>query len=138
MTVQLFKKTGTYFSEKDKKDKPYTNFYIQCNDQLIPIEVKYFPNAKFDNRDPGYQGRFQVLSAFAELLPDIEEKPKNAEAKKRNPHKINCPECGKIMRIDDQDDESYYLACDDCNVAGFFNVKTGALSFEKDGADLPF
>ena len=74
MDVKLFKKTGTYFSERDKKDKPFTNFYIQCNDQLVPIEVKYFPNPAFDNRDPGYQGRFAVLSAFAEILPDKEEK----------------------------------------------------------------
>ena len=78
MTVKLFKKTGTYFSEKDKKDKQFTNFYIQCNEQLIPVEVKYFPNAKLDNRDPGYQGRFAVLSAFAELLPDKEENSSEA------------------------------------------------------------
>ena len=74
MTVNLYKKTGTYFSEKDQKDKPYTNFYIKCNDQLIPVEVKYFPNPQFQDRDPGYQGRFAVLSAFAELLPEREEK----------------------------------------------------------------
>ena len=73
MEVKLYKKTGTYFSEKDKKDKPFTNFYIKCNDQLIPVEVKYFPNPKLDNRDPGYSGRFQVLSAFAEVLPDKED-----------------------------------------------------------------
>ena len=70
MTVKLYKKTGTYFSQKDNKDKFFTNFYIQCNDQLIPVEVKYFPNPQLDNRDPGYQGRFQVLSAFAEALPE--------------------------------------------------------------------
>ena len=75
MEVKLYKKSGTYFSEKDKKDKPYTNFYIQCNDQLIPVEVKYFPNPKLDNRDPGYSGRFQVLSAFAEVLPEKENTP---------------------------------------------------------------
>ena len=74
MTVNLYKKTGTYFSEKDKKDKPYTNFYIKCNDQLIPVEVKYFPNPQFQDRDPGYQGRFAVLSAFAEPLPEKEDK----------------------------------------------------------------
>lgn len=74
MIVNLFKKTGTYFSEKDKKDKPYTNFYIQCNDQLIPVEIKYFPNSQFNDRDPGYQGRFAVLSAFAEVLPEKEKK----------------------------------------------------------------
>ena len=74
MNVQLYKKTGTYFSEKDNKDKPYTNFYIKCNDQLIPVEVKYFPNPQFQDRDPGYQGRFAVLSAFAEPLPEKEDK----------------------------------------------------------------
>ena len=78
MLVNLYKKTGTYFSEKDNKDKPYTNFYIKCNDQLIPVEIKYFPNAQFDNRDPGYQGRFAVLSAFAEFLPEKEEKKETA------------------------------------------------------------
>ena len=80
MTVNLYKKTGTYFSEKDKKDKPFTNFYIQCNDQLIPVEVKYFPNEQFQGRDPGYQGRFQVLSAFAEVLPDREPKKETVAA----------------------------------------------------------
>ena len=57
MEVKLFKKTGTYFSEKDKKDKPFTNFYIQCNDELIPVEVKYFPNPKTDNRDSRRRSR---------------------------------------------------------------------------------
>lgn len=71
--VKIFKKTGTYFSKEKNKDVPFTNFYVQCNDQLIPIEVKYFPNPQCDNRDPGYQGRFAVLSAFAELLPDRKE-----------------------------------------------------------------
>lgn len=81
MTLKLYKKEGTYFDAKAQKDKPYTNFYIQCNDQLIPVEVKYFPNPKTDNRDPGYQGRFAVLSAFAELLPEREKKSENtAEA----------------------------------------------------------
>ena len=82
MTVKLFKKNGTYFSEKDQKDKPFTNFYIQCNDQLIPVEVKYFPNPKLDNRDPGYQGRFAVLSAFAELFPENEKQEEKREEKK--------------------------------------------------------
>ena len=72
MEIKLYKKEGTYFSEKDQKDKPYTNFYIKCNDELIPVEVKYFPNPKLENRDPGYNGRFSVLRAFAEKLPDKE------------------------------------------------------------------
>ena len=81
MNVKLYKREGTYFSEKDQKDKHYTNFYIQCNDQLIPVEVKYFPNPKTDNRDLGYQGRFAVMSAFAETLP---EKDSSAEATSSN------------------------------------------------------
>ena len=88
MTVNLYKKTGTYFSERDHKDKQFTNFYIQCNDQLIPVEVKYFPNPQFDNRDPGYQGRFQVLSAFAEILP---EKEKKDEASAHTPVQSAAP-----------------------------------------------
>ena len=74
MEVKLYKKDGTYFSERDNKDKPYTNFYITCNDELIPVEVKYFPNPKLDNRDPGYSARFAVLRAFATPLPEKEKK----------------------------------------------------------------
>ena len=74
MLVNLVKRTGTYFSERDNKDKPFVNFYLQCNDQLIPIEPKYFPQAKFDNRDPGYQKRFGILEFCADLLPDLPEK----------------------------------------------------------------
>ncbi len=70
MQVQLFKKVGTYTDKKDGKVKPYTNFYVKCGDELIPVEVSYFPNAKCDNRDPNYNGRKQVLSAFAATLPD--------------------------------------------------------------------
>lgn len=75
MEIKLYKKEGTYFSEKDNKDKPFTNFYIECNGELIPIEVKYFKNPKLDGRDPGYQKRFGALSILAESLP--EETPKN-------------------------------------------------------------
>ncbi|MBO5907499.1 MAG: hypothetical protein J6Q85_05070 [Clostridia bacterium] len=70
MEVKLYKKEGTYFSEKDQKDKHYTNFYVACNDNLIPVEVKYFPNKDLNDRDPGYSSRFAVLSAFAEPLPE--------------------------------------------------------------------
>ena len=72
--VKIYKKEGTYFSTKDNKDKHYTNFYIACNDDLIPVEVKYFPNPAFNDRDPGYSARFAVLSAFAEPLPEKEKK----------------------------------------------------------------
>lgn len=67
--VRLFKKEGTY-KNKEGKEKQYTNFYIQCNDKMIPVEVKFFPNENFEGRDPGYQGRVAVLSMLAEPLPE--------------------------------------------------------------------
>lgn len=74
MQVQLFKKVGTYTDKKDGKEKRFTNFYLKCGDALVPVEVCYFPQEKFDNRDPQYNGRKEVLSAFAAILPD---KPDN-------------------------------------------------------------
>ena len=72
MEVKLFKRTGTYFNPTKKKDIPFVNFYVQCNDTLIPVEVKYFPNSKTDNRDLGYSRRMGMMEACAELLPDKE------------------------------------------------------------------
>ncbi|MBP3437633.1 MAG: hypothetical protein J6K61_07005 [Clostridia bacterium] len=72
MQVQLFKKYGTYQDKETGKDKRFVNFYIKCGDQLIVVEPKYFPNPKFDDRDPGFAGRKAVLEAFAELLPEKE------------------------------------------------------------------
>jgi hypothetical protein len=70
MQVELYKKTGSYFNEEKKRNVPFTNYFVKCNDMLIPIEVKYFPNEKLNNRDPAYSGRVAVMSAFAELLPE--------------------------------------------------------------------
>ena len=80
MLVNLVKRTGTYFSEKDQKDKPYVNFYLQCNDQLIPIELKYFPQDKFDGRDPGYQKRLGIMEFCADLLPEKDSKANDSQA----------------------------------------------------------
>ena len=73
MQVNLYKKVGKY-TDKDGKEKSFVNFYVECGDKKIPVEVSYFPNEKCDNRDPNYSGRKEVLGAFAETLPDIEEK----------------------------------------------------------------
>ena len=78
VTVKLYKREGTYFSQKDQKDKPFTNFYVSINDNMIPVEVKYFPNPQFNDRDPGYASRVAVLSTFAELLPEKEKTEKTA------------------------------------------------------------
>lgn len=80
--IKLYKKEGTY-TDKNGKEKQFINFYIQANDTLIPFEVKYFPNPKFDDRDPGYQSRVAVLALLAEPLPE-REKTEGGEADKNN------------------------------------------------------
>jgi hypothetical protein len=72
--VKIRKKEVTY--KKDGVDKRATNYFVQVNDQLIPIDIKYFPQEKFGGRDPAYQGRVATLSVVAELLP---EKDNNAK-----------------------------------------------------------
>ena len=132
--IKLFKRTGTY--EKYGKDKQFTNYYLGLNDQLIPIEVKYFPNDKFGGRDPGYQGRVAALNLVAELLPEVpaKEKPQSI-----NPRQITCPKCSKVMRVDDQDDTTYYVICDECGIGAKFDTKVGELSFtDSDGNEIPF
>lgn len=124
--VKIWKKEVTY--QKDGVDKRATNFSLQLNDQFIPIEVKYFPQDKFNGRDPGYQGRVSALSLVAEMLPD-KEKPAKVD-----PEKIVCPKCGKLMRVDDKDDTTYYLLCDECGVGSKFDSKSGELNFtDSDG-----
>ena len=81
MQVVLYKKSGTYFSKQDNKDKPFTRFYLRCGNSLIPVEPTYF-NKKDekgeDIRDLGYSARKSVLEAFADELPD---KEKSSQAK---------------------------------------------------------
>lgn len=78
VTVVLFKKEGTYFSKSKNKDVPYTNFFLRVNaGPLIPVEVKYFKNPQFDNRDPGYQGRVSALSALAMPLKEGVDLPEH-------------------------------------------------------------
>lgn len=81
MQVVLYKKSGTYFSNQDNKDKPFTRFYLRCGNTVVPIEPTYF-NKKDENgkdlRDLGYSARKSVLEAFADELPD---KDKSSQAK---------------------------------------------------------
>ena len=71
MLVKLFKRNGTYH-DKDGKEKHFTNFYVECGDQLIAVTPTYFEGA--DGRDPSYVGRKMVLSSYAEELPEKEKK----------------------------------------------------------------
>lgn len=72
MQVGLFKKKGTY-KDKEGKDKYFVNFFIQCGDKMIPIEVKYFEQEKFGGKDPAYAGRKEVMDAMAQELPEKEK-----------------------------------------------------------------
>ena len=68
MTVTLLKQEGTYVNNEGK-EKRFVNFFLDCGDSRIPIEVSYFPQDKFDGRDPNYAGRREVLKAFADTIP---------------------------------------------------------------------
>ena len=74
--VKLYKRQGTYKDKHDGKEKSFTNFYVECGDKLIPVEITYFANPEHDNRDYQYAGRKAVMEAFAETLPErtVDEK----------------------------------------------------------------
>ena len=136
--LELYKHEGTYFSESKNKDVPYTNFFLSINGNRIPIEVKYFKQEQFGGRDPGYAGRMSVMSTFATPIT-ASPKDKKADKPTINPRKISCPNCHKIMRVDDQDENDYYLVCDECNISAFVSLESGAISFtDSDGTDIPF
>ncbi len=84
--VELLKKVGKY-TDKEGREKQYTNFYVRCGDALIPIQVCFFANEA--GKDSQYAGRKEVLKAFAELLP---EKTENGTHKPNVvPHDGNDP-----------------------------------------------
>ena len=74
--VKLFKRISHY--EKDGETKIATNFFVQCGDTNIPIEIKYFED-KETGRDNQYLGRKMVLASYAELLPETEKKETKRE-----------------------------------------------------------
>lgn len=75
--VELFKKKSKYVN-KEGQEKTAINFYVKCNDVLVPVEVKYFPD-KDTNHDSGYSSRKAVLSAFAEDLPELKKENSSEE-----------------------------------------------------------
>lgn len=64
--VCLYKKTRKV--EKDGKKKVYVNFYVKCGEDLIPVQVRFFPND--DGVDPMFKARKMTLKNFAEELSD--------------------------------------------------------------------
>lgn len=77
MMVNLLKQEGTYV-DREGKEKRFINFFVECGDSRIPIEVSFFPKEQFGGRDPNYAGRREVLKAFAEKLPEKMKEPQGA------------------------------------------------------------
>ena len=71
MEVKLYAEKGTY-KDKDGKDQQFTNFYLGCGAEMIPIEPKYFKK-KDGSTDKGFIVRKGILSSFALPLPPKEE-----------------------------------------------------------------
>ena len=97
--VKLFKRNGTY-TDKDGNEKKFTNFYVQCGDQLISVTPTYFENE--EGRDPAYAGRKMVLSAFAEELPDKKADKADKQEEKSTPKKKT-----KLEPMDDNVDTPF-------------------------------
>ena len=74
MQIELFKKVSNY-EDKDGNKKFAVNFYLKLGSELVPIEVRYFEDKKFDGKDPNYRSRKLLLSAMAQEFP-----PKVSEA----------------------------------------------------------
>jgi len=68
--VKLYSEKGTY-TDKEGKEKPFVNFYLQCGSEMVPIEPKYFK--KYDgSTDKGFIVRKGILTSFAAPLLDKE------------------------------------------------------------------
>ena len=68
MQVNLYKRNVEY-TNQDGEVKTATNYFVQCGDVLVPVEVKYFED-KQTGEDKNYRTRRSLMSAFAETLPD--------------------------------------------------------------------
>ncbi len=65
--VPLLKRRGSYVDNRTNERKFYTNFYLQCGDDWIPVEVEFQPNER--EVDVNYGSNKRVFSAYAEALP---------------------------------------------------------------------
>ena len=73
MQVKLFKKNVEYTTKEGEK-KTATNYFLQCGDVLVPVEVKFFAD-KVTGEDKQYRTRRTLMSAFAEELPERKKNP---------------------------------------------------------------
>lgn len=72
MQVKLYKKVVNY-TNQDGEVKTATNYFVECGDVFVPVEVKYFEDKK-THEDKNYRTRKTLMSAFAEELPEREKK----------------------------------------------------------------
>ena len=77
MQVKLYKRNVEY-TTKEGEVKKITNYFVECGDVLIPVEVKFFEDKK-TGEDKNYRTRRTLMSAFAEELPE-REKPQKPQA----------------------------------------------------------
>ena len=84
--VSLLKKTGKY-TDRNGEEKSFVNFYVRCGDSLIPIQPCYFPDPNHDDKDYQYNGRKEVLKAFASVLPDKDKSADKAPVDNKGDNK---------------------------------------------------
>ena len=78
MKVELFKRIVEY-TNKEGETKTATNFFVQCGEVLVPVEVKFFEDKK-TGEDKNYRTRKTLMSAFAEELPEREKPTSEPQA----------------------------------------------------------
>ena len=80
--LKLYKKLVPYTDKKTNEEKTATNFYVMCGDRLIAIEVTNFSTQTKPDKD--YLSRKSVMSAFAELPPELPDSGKKKPAKPKD------------------------------------------------------
>ena len=80
MQVKLYKRNVEY-TTKEGEVKKATNYFVECGDVLVPVEVKFFEDKK-TGEDKNYRTRRTLMSAFAEELPERKkvEQPQEEQA----------------------------------------------------------
>lgn len=82
MEVKLFKKHVGYKTQTGE-EKIATNYFLQCGDVLVPVEVKFFAD-KVTGEDKQYRTRRTLMSAFAEELPERKQDNVSEQSKAVN------------------------------------------------------
>lgn len=70
MQVELIKEKGKEYVDKNGNKKQGMNYFVRCNEKLIPIKVANFSTD--EKKDTQYAGRCAVLDSFATWKSDKE------------------------------------------------------------------